>query len=447
VQRLFRTGCQPFKRRIDLPIIKTINMKRFAAIMVMAFSAIALLTMQGCMKDSCKRKYTLYKPIYKSLTQVRTDMKSMAPQGLQNTGKLNVFGNYIFLNEVGKGIHVIDNTNPASPKNISFINIPNNIDLAVKGSYLYADSYSDIIVFDIANPVDIRPVKFMNNVMKEKNVYWNPSITNPDSIDVVVGYTQKDTTIDCDRYYTLSGCSSCDALAMSSGGASSFYAAAPQTGTGGSMASFTIVNDYLYTVSAASLYAINISNPQDPQQTSVRNMGWGIETIYPFQNKLFIGSRTGMFIYDLANPSNPAAQGQFRHATSCDPVIADGQYAYVTLRDGTTCNTTLNELNILDISNMSSPQLKARHNLTNPHGLAKDGNILLICDGKAGLKIYNASAPLNLQLVKKIEGLETYDVIAMNNRAIVVAKDGLYQYDYSNPFNPALLSKMAVIKN
>lgn len=417
-------------------------MKRFAATMVMALTAITLLTMQGCMKDSCKRTYTLYKPIYKSLTQVRADMKSTAPQALQNTGKLNVFGNYIFLNEVGKGIHVIDNANPSSPKNIAFINIPNNVDLAVRGSYLYADSYSDIIVFDIANPVNIKPVKFMDNVMKEKNVYWNPSTTNADLIQVVVGYTQKDTTVDCGRT-TWSTCSSCDALALSS----SFYAAAPQTGTGGSMSSFTIVNDYLYAVSAASLYSISIANPQDPQQTAVRNMGWGIETIYPFQNKLFIGSRNGMFIYDLANPSNPAPQGQFRHATSCDPVIADGQYAYVTLRDGTTCNTTLNELNVLDISNMSSPQLKARINLTNPHGLAKDGNTLIICDGKAGLKIYNASAPLNLQLVKKLEGLDSYDVIAMNNKAIVVAKDGLYQYDYSNPSNPALLSKMAVTKN
>ncbi|RYZ31070.1 MAG: hypothetical protein EOO10_00455 [Chitinophagaceae bacterium] len=420
-------------------------MKRFAATMVMALSVIALLTMQGCMKDSCKRTYTLYKPIYKSLTQVRADMKSTAPQGLQNTGKLNVFGNYIFLNEVGKGIHVIDNANPSSPKNIAFITIPNNVDLAVRGSYLYADSYSDIIVFDISNPVNIKPVKFMDNVMKEKNVYWNPSSTNSDLVQVVVGYTEKDTTVDCN--YMLSSCSSCDALAMSSAGTSSFYAAAPQAGTGGSMSSFTIVNDYLYAVSAASLYSISLANPQDPQQTAVRNMGWGIETIYPFQNKLFIGSRNGMFIYDLGNPANPAQQGQFRHATSCDPVIADGQYAYVTLRNGTACNTTLNELNILDISNMSSPQLKARHNLTNPHGLAKDGNTLIICDGKDGLKIYNASAPLNLQLVKKVEGLETYDVIAMNNRAIVVAKDGLYQYDYSNPANPALLSKLAVTKN
>jgi hypothetical protein len=421
-------------------------MKRFAAILCMTIAALALLTMQGCMKDSCRRTYTLYQPIFKTLKQVREEMKSTAPQALKNTGKLNVFGNYIFLNEVGKGIHVIDNANPSAPKNIGFINIPNNIDLAIKGSYLYADSYSDIIVFDISNPVSVKPVKFMDNVMKEKNVYWNSLSNSPDSVKVVVGYTQKDTTVDCNTYSIWSSCSSCSALA-SSGSASSFYAAAPQTGTGGSMASFTIVNNYLYTVGSASLYSIDISNPQNPQQTSVKNMGWGIETIYPFQNRLFIGSRTGMFIYDLSNPSSPTAQGQFRHVNSCDPVIADGQYAYVTLRNGTACNTVINELNVLDVSNLSAPVLKARHNLTNPHGLAKYGNILLICDGRDGLKIYNAASPLNLQLLKTIPGMETFDVIAMNNRAIVVAKDGLYQYDYSNPSNPLLLSKIAVNKN
>jgi len=413
--------------------------------MGMAMCALTLLILQGCMKDSCQRTYTIYQPIFKSLTQVRAGMKSTAPQALEKTGKLNVFGNYIFLNEVGKGIHVIDNADPRAPKNIGFITIPNNVDLAVKGSYLYADSYSDIIVFDISNPTNVRPVKFMNNVMKEKNVYWQATSSNPDSVQVVVGYTQRDTTVDCDTYTMWANCSNCDAR-FNSIASGSFYAAAPQVGTGGSMASFTIVSNYLYTVGASSLYSIDISQPNNPQQRAVKSLPWGIETIYPFQNKLFIGSRTGMFIYDLSNPASPSEQGRFSHVTSCDPVIAEGQYAYVTLRNGTGCNTTINELNVLDVSNLSSPVLKARHTLTNPHGLAKDGQTLLVCDGRGGLIIYNASSPLNLQLVKRIEGLETYDVIAINGHAIVVAKDGLYQYDYSNPQQPTLLSKLSIIK-
>jgi hypothetical protein len=82
--------------------------------------------------------------------------------------------------------------------------------------------------------------------------------------------------------------------------------------------------------------------------------------------------------------------------------------------------------------------------MTNPHGLAKDGNLLIICDGRDGLKFYNATDVRNLVLQKHITGLETYDVIAMNGWALVVATDGLYQYDYTSVNNVILISKLAV---
>jgi hypothetical protein len=46
--------------------------------------------------------------------------------------------------------------------------------------------------------------------------------------------------------------------------------------------------------------------------------------------------------------------------------------------------------------------------------------------------------------MKHITGMETYDVIAWNNKALVVAKDGLYQFDYSNLNNIRLLSKIGL---
>ena len=42
---------------------------------------------------------------------------------------------------------------------------------------------------------------------------------------------------------------------------------------------------------------------------------------------------------------------------------------------------------------------------------------------------------------------EANDVIAFNHIALVVAKDGLYQYDYSNAADIKLLSKIAVSNN
>jgi hypothetical protein len=152
-----------------------------------------------------------------------------------------------------------------------------------------------------------------------------------------------------------------------------------------------------------------------------------------------------MFIYSVSNPDNPVQTGQFTHVASCDPVIADDQYAYVTLRSGTTCNGFTNQLEVLQLNNLNPTLLKV-YPMTNPFGLSKDGNTLFICDGRDGLKVYNASNVQNLQLVKKIEGIETYDVITINGNAIVVAKDGLYQYDYSDLNNIKLRSKITITK-
>ncbi len=86
-------------------------------------------------------------------------------------GKITVDGNYIYLSEPYKGIHVIDNSNPSSPKNVSFINIPGNEDMAITGKTLYADAYGDLVTFDISNPLDVVAKNFAANVFPDNAIY------------------------------------------------------------------------------------------------------------------------------------------------------------------------------------------------------------------------------------------------------------------------------------
>jgi hypothetical protein len=96
----------------------------------------------------------------------------------------------------------------------------------------------------------------------------------------------------------------------------------------------------------------------------------------------------------------------------------------------------------VDVKNLNNTALVKSYQLVHPIGLSKDGNNLFICDGIDGLKIYNAADVNNLQLIKQLKDAEVYDVIAENGLAIVVAKDGLYQYDYSDLSNIHLISKL-----
>lgn len=415
------------------------------------FSTIIILLLftfsfSGCVKDNCSsvKTFTYYLPVYKTTAEVKANIKSGVPKEVENPGKLVIIGNYIFLNEIDKGIHVIDNNNAASPKNIAFINIPGNMDLAVKGNMLYADLYSDLVTIDIANPLNAIVKKYNEGVFPFRtygNGFYN------DTNKIIVDWIKRDTTIteNCgDKTGIIYNSPIFFSNASSPGTTSN---SGSPVGKGGSMARFAIVNNRIYTVSNSDLNVFDISVADNPVYNNKINVGnWNIETIFPFKDKLFIGSQNGMFVFDINNPDKPINAGQFSHVQSCDPVIADDNYAYVTLRSGTACQGFTNQLEILKLDNLTNPQLIKTYSFTNPHGLSKDGNLLFICDGKDGLKIYNSSEVSNLQLIKQFSNLETYDVIAYNNKALVVAKDGLYQYDYADLKNIHLLSKISISK-
>src|SRR3982751_4513478 len=95
-----------------------------------------LLLFSSCLKDDCRHTYRISVPVLTKLSALRASVRSEGPQPIKTTGKLFIDGNRIYLNEPGKGIHVIDNTHPDKPVQTAFINIPGNVDMYIKGSIL-----------------------------------------------------------------------------------------------------------------------------------------------------------------------------------------------------------------------------------------------------------------------------------------------------------------------
>lgn len=411
-------------------------------ILTFVLASVLCIGFSSCVKDSCKNThtYTYYQPVYKTTAEVRANIRSSSPQPIQNPGKLFIRGNYIFLNEVDEGIHILDNSNPSTPKNIAFINIPGNIDLAVTGNALYADLYTDLVTLDISNPLQVSVQNYNEGVFPHRNYGYG---FQADSGRIITKWERRDTTItqDCARQMIWTD----NYMNFAQVSTNTTKSSSP-VGKGGSMARFAIAGQHLYTVSYSDLNVFDISSVMNPtfSNTVQLNNNGQIETIFPLEHKLFIGSQSGMFIYNISNASQPQKEGEFGHVRSCDPVIADGDYAYVTLRSGSACQGFTNQLDILQLNDFTNPKLIKSYPLYNPHGLSKDGDLLFICDGKNGLKVFDASDASDLKLIKYIEMSETYDVIASGHIALVVAKDGLYQFDYSNPDDIHLLSKIGI---
>lgn len=205
------------------------------------------------------------------------------------------------------------------------------------------------------------------------------------------------------------------------------------TGTGGSMARFTVKGDYLYVLTDIYLQTYDISDSTKLDLKSSIYLEGLIETIFPSGNYLFMGSTTGMFVYDLDNPFKPEYVSSYSHFTSCDPVIVDGNYAYVTLRSNPnvwSCTRSINELQVIDISNIKNPIKVSSYLMENPKGLALANKTLFVCDG-LDLVVMDANNPLELEEIKrfKMDGTP-YDVIAKDGILTVSYSEGLVQYSY-----------------
>jgi len=172
-----------------------------------------------------------------------------------------------------------------------------------------------------------------------------------------------------------------------------------------------------------------------------------METLFLLEKNMFVGTTTGMLIYDVTDATKPKQISSYDHITACDPVVADGEYAYVTLRTGTRCANGQNLLEVIDISSITNPYLLKSYPMFNPHGLGTDGDLLFICDGSAGLKIFDKSDPLDIinNKLAHYPDFYAFDVIPMDGILMLIGEKGIYQYNYSDPKNIVQISHIAII--
>jgi hypothetical protein len=411
---------------------------------------VILIGFAGC-QDKVFETYELNSPVYLSYDELREAVTDTLPINLEHPGKIYIKGNYLFVNEVRKGIHVVDNTNPESPEVLRFIDIPGNIDLAVKDDILYADSYVDLITLDISDLSNITEIGRIEDVFS----YSLPPYESQQRLGevdqsqgVVVSWkTEKVTREVSDpinyswpfrRWETMDMMATTN-LYSSSGGNGS-------TGTGGSMARFIIYENILYAIDVSALHFFNVSESSSPLAIGNYQVGWNIETVFIARDHLFIGAQTGMYIYNLINPIEPQYVSTYWHMTSCDPVVVEGNYAYVTLRTGNTCESDVNQLDVVDVAELSNPQHLKSYTMFNPHGLGIDNGTLFICDGEEGLKVYDASNPYMIKnnMIARFPEINAFDVIPVNDLLIMVGVEGIYQYDYSDLNHIELLSTLPI---
>ncbi|MBN8566145.1 MAG: hypothetical protein J0M25_05360 [Flavobacteriales bacterium] len=367
-------------------------------------------------------------PIVKTLSEIRNSISIESAQPTQSDGKIYVTQSLLFYVAQESGIHVFDNSNPQNPQNMIFINLEGVHDIAIKGNYLYADNFVDLVVFDISDLNNITLVRTVENVLEFYPAYpeeaeYYAYEDYPGVNEIMVGFRIEVRQKPNHDEMILAN-DAFSGLESSSGGA---------IGTGGSFAKFQINNNALYTVENFELNVFNISNPTqtffDKSIYMTEWLGGGVfETLFKQKEFLFIGSTNGMYIVNAFDEFNPFFVSGFSHATACDPVVVHANTAYITVRGGSTCGAIEDQVNVIDITNIENPTLISTYLLSQPYGLGIRNNVLYVCaDGN--LNVFDATNSAELVLQNTYND-QVKDVIALDTHLIAVGTNKIVQYNY-----------------
>lgn len=424
---------------------------------LLSLLVLALFGLQGCVTDQCNMNYThaVYSPVYMDFGAFRSAVSLTSPQDLRNPGKIYIKGDILITNEVGKGVHIINNKNPENPQSMAFLNVPGNYDIGFNCDMMYLDSGPDLLVVDMTDPSNPQLINRLNDVLPTMASYRGYHSDPTKGIVTEWVREVKTEPYDCQTGIpALWEQNRVDPTQdLSNGTTRTINPTA--AGKAGSMSRFAVSQDHLYIVTPNLLDSYNVGVCESPVKVGSTELDAGSigegEMVSVLDNLLLIGGSGGMAVYDNQAPALPVNLGIFNHAQACDPVVAQGQTAYVTLRNGReqACgNSFTNQLDVVSLVNPSNPILIKSFDMHHPHGLSIDGDLLFIADGDAGLKVFDATIPERVgnKMIASFPEMHGIDVIAHEEILILVGDDGIAQYSYANPKDITLLSEMLISK-
>ena len=404
-------------------------MKKLTLVFVLA----NFLFFYSCENDivTSEITYTKATALYSDLDEIRSVPLTGDTRELSDPGKVYISENLLLIGEEKEGIHVYDNSDPENPRNVSFIQIPQNKEFFVEGDIIYAESTYDMLKIDIS---DINSPRLVSRV---ENAFGQGLFNNLGQ--ALVGFTFEEVTetfgSDDDVWQVLN---QGNILYLDYQRQLIPESAVPSSFAGSSSNSIGTVNriakskDHVYVISSQQL--TTFSDVSNLEHINTMDIGWQMETIYPANDNLFIGSQNGMQIIDITNPSSPIEQGWFFHATGCDPVLPVGSIAYVTVRsdEEQNCPGDLDALIVVDIENLNFPVEVRQIEMESPFGMTLIGDRLYVGEGENGLKVFDVSRRNSPTEIKFDRSVQAYDIIAHptnENRILISSPTGYGQYD------------------
>lgn len=214
-------------------------------------------------------------------------------------------------------------------------------------------------------------------------------------------------------------------------------------GKGGSMARFTLAGDRLYLAHKDTVRIVDVTNAVAPSYVGKVGIQSQSETIFPYKDMLFIGAPNGMEVLSISDPDHPHFLANVPHFIGCDPVVVQDDYAYVTVSaNGACARGGSSALFVNDVQNPAASDMVYSEIVPEALGLGTQDSLLYLCMGDYGLQVYSIANRAMPRELYRLDTLHAWDVIPDGSRLILTGKNGLFQYDFSDPSQPVFLSQI-----
>jgi hypothetical protein len=314
-----------------------------------------------------------------------------------------LYDSLLVIADSSTGIHIYSVKNEQSPVFKQRIPLGGNTGVAMRGNVLYANSFGRILALRLTSGSTYE----IASVIKE-----DPSWPM---------YNDE---------YTGWGCQN-NPVPMAPGTSS---------GQGGSYAIFAVIDTFLYYINNSSIVTMSISNPDNPVKLNETFVDWTIETLFPTQRYLYVGSYSGMYIFDRSNPAQPVQTGTTTHIRAYDPVVVSDTMAYVTLRTNWYSWYPQDELVMVNVSNPAQADSLAAIPLLTPYGLAVSDTLLYVAQGTNGYCLLDVKDPMAVRTLRSWQTPYARDFIWLGTRLYLMGLNDVRIYDASDPAAPLLLS-------
>jgi len=213
-------------------------------------------------------------------------------------------------------------------------------------------------------------------------------------------------------------------------------------GKSGSITRFAVFQNNMYVLNLNEVQTYDITQKDRPVLVHRLPTDYGLETITIYDNTIFLGSTTALYILDISNPAAPVIQSKSDRLSDigfsgCDPVVVKGNYAFSTIKViQNICGnaSTQSALVVYDITNKSAPVTLGVYPLDIPNGLGYKDNYLFICDeGIDQLRIFDITDPAMLtEYPQTVSITDPYDLIIDGQKMIVSSKTDFQIFDISD---------------